>query len=99
MCVYVCVCVCAQITVESGFPLKRPDYLVLKARGFCTHSGHGAHWDTSPTVAPYEIDIAVAQVYVSTDPREEVSQQTCCICLSENETLTSFHQLKKGMDS
>ena len=60
------------------------------------HSGHGAQWDTNLSVAPYEIYIAVAQVYVSTDPREEVSQQTGCTCFSENEILTSFHQPKKG---
>ena len=60
-----CVCfvrVRACVKVESGFPLKRPDYLVLKARVFCMHSGHEAQWDISQTVPRYEIGMAVAQV-------------------------------------
>ena len=90
MCVYVCV----HIKVESGFPLKQLDYLVLKAKVFCMHNEHGAQWDISPTVPRYETGMAVIQV--STDPHEEVTQQAGCTCLSESEILTAVHQLKKG---
>ena len=52
---------------------------------------------TRGTVPCCAIGMAVAQV--SMDPREEVSQQTGCACLSESEILIVNHQPKKGRAS